>query len=262
MTVAPENVIFLYEAVKSLIENGYSEINLNCIYEKGWTEEHATIMYYQLKTLAEYILKNDLEDKLYISMFEEDFFRAKKPTELDNWCGGNGSMLAVDWKGDIYPCIRYMESSLGTEVKPLIIGNVDSGMMINQEQIDCVCGLKKVDRRTQSTDECFDCPIAEGCSWCFKAGTLITTHNGLIPIEDIKIGDSVLSGTGNSQIVSNINKRYTKDTLSIKASGTPIIYTTKEHPFIVKKLTQYNTHGLHGIYSEPQWVKAEDIKKI
>ena len=26
--------------------------------------------------------------------------------------------------------------------------------------------MKAVDRRTQSTDECFYCPIAEGCSYC------------------------------------------------------------------------------------------------
>ena len=30
----------------------------------------------------------------------------------------------------------------------------------------CAHCLKCIDRRTQSTDECFDCPIAEGCAWC------------------------------------------------------------------------------------------------
>jgi hypothetical protein len=38
-------------------------------------------------------------------------------------------MISVDYKGDIYPCIRYMESSLGNEVPPVIIGNVYDGVM-------------------------------------------------------------------------------------------------------------------------------------
>jgi len=38
MTLAPANVMYTFEAVKSLIEQGYTEINLNCVFEKGWTE--------------------------------------------------------------------------------------------------------------------------------------------------------------------------------------------------------------------------------
>jgi radical SAM protein with 4Fe4S-binding SPASM domain len=38
-------------------------------------------------------------------------------------------MIAVDYKGDIYPCIRYMESSLGNSAPPIIIGNVYDGIM-------------------------------------------------------------------------------------------------------------------------------------
>lgn len=77
MTLAPENINYTYEAVKGLIEEGYTEINLNCIFEKGWTNEHATILYNQLKELANYILDNNLEDELYISMFEESYFHSK-----------------------------------------------------------------------------------------------------------------------------------------------------------------------------------------
>jgi len=34
-------------------------------------------------------------------------------------------MLAFDYNGLAYPCLRYMESSLGNKVKPIVIGNVD-----------------------------------------------------------------------------------------------------------------------------------------
>ena len=166
MTLAPENINYTYEAVKGLIEEGYTEINLNCIFEKGWTNEHATILYNQLKELANYILDNNLEDELEISMFEESFFRPKERNDTQNWCGGNGAMIAVDWKGDIYPCIRYMESSLGESVPPVIIGNVDTGIITDAKCKACIEKLKSINRINQSTEECINCPIAEGCAWC------------------------------------------------------------------------------------------------
>ena len=166
MTLAPENVAYTYEAVVSLIENGYDDINLNCVYEKGWEQEDATTLYYQLKKLADYVIDNKLYDTHYISMFKENIGKNLSPEENGNWCGGTGAMIAVDYKGDIYPCIRYMESSLGDNVKPLIIGNVYDGIMKKQCEKDCVACLNSITRRSQSTDECFDCPIGEGCAWC------------------------------------------------------------------------------------------------
>lgn len=166
MTLAPQNISHTFDAVKSLIESGYTEIHLNCVYEEGWTVEHAKILYDQLKQLADYMLERDLAEKIYVAMFEETFFRPKEPDDLQNWCGGNGAMIACDWKGDVYPCIRYMESSLGDDVPPLIVGNLETGILKTEAQKKCLACLKRVDRRTQSTDECFYCPIAEGCSWC------------------------------------------------------------------------------------------------
>ena len=75
-------------------------------------------------------------------------------------------MISVDWKGDIYPCIRYMESSLGKNIEPIIIGNVNTGIMTDAKCRNCIQKLKSVNRINQSTDECIDCPIAQGCSWC------------------------------------------------------------------------------------------------
>ena len=49
MTIAPQNVAYVFNAVKNLIDLGYKEINLNCVFEEGWTAEHAKILYNQLK---------------------------------------------------------------------------------------------------------------------------------------------------------------------------------------------------------------------
>lgn len=166
MTLSPANVMYTFDAVKGLIEQGYKEINLNCVFEKGWEEKDATILYKQLEQLSDYILENNLEDELYISMYEENLFHPKDKNDTQNWCGGNGAMISVDWKGDIYPCIRYMESSLGNNIEPIIIGNVNDGIMTNAKCRNCIMTLKGVNRINQSTEECINCPIAEGCAWC------------------------------------------------------------------------------------------------
>lgn len=168
ITIAPANVMHVFDAITHMIELGYNEINANCVYEDGWKPIHATTLYNQMKLLADYFLEHnmDFERSFYCSLFNEDAFHPKEEDDLQNWCGGNGVMLSVDPEGIIYPCLRYMESSLGGQQKPYSIGDVDTGIC----QCDChkcrVECLKKINRRTQSTDECFYCPIAEGCSWC------------------------------------------------------------------------------------------------
>lgn len=168
ITIAPANVMHVFDAITHMIELGYNEINANCVYEDGWKPIHATTLYNQMKLLADYFLEHnmDFERSFYCSLFNEDAFHPKEEDDLQNWCGGNGVMLSVDPEGIIYPCLRYMESSLGGQQKPYSIGDVDTGIC----QCDChkcrVECLKKINRRTQSTDECFYCQIAEGCSWC------------------------------------------------------------------------------------------------
>ncbi|WOC32826.1 MULTISPECIES: hypothetical protein [Caproicibacterium] len=166
MTLAPGNIRYTCDAVKNLIALDYNQIFLNCVYEKGWTQEHAKILYQQLKELADYLLENSLEDEIYLSIFEEFIGHKMKSDDNENWCGGTGYMIAVDYKGDIFPCLRYMESSLGEDVPPVVIGNVHDGIMATPDQCGCVHCMKCVTRRSQSTDECFNCPIAQGCAWC------------------------------------------------------------------------------------------------
>lgn len=166
ITLSPENIKFTYEAISSFIDQGQKEIFANCVFEKGWELNHAKIFYQQLIQLADFLIDNNLEEKIYISLFESNNFHPKAIDDEQNWCGGNGRMLALDYKGDIYPCIRYMESSLGNNIKPIIIGTVDTGFMATDDQIKYVKQLKSINRINQSTKECIDCPIAEGCSWC------------------------------------------------------------------------------------------------
>lgn len=168
VTLAPGNINYMYSAIMHMVDMGYTEVLANCVYEEGWTYDHAKIFYEQGKKLSDEFLRRDLdfEEDFYCSLFEENYFHPKEENDLENWCGGNGVMIACDWDGQIYPCIRYMPMSLGDRREPMVLGNVDDGILQTNKCRACFELLRSVDRRTQSTDECFNCPIAEGCSWC------------------------------------------------------------------------------------------------
>lgn len=164
MTLAPENISHTYDAVISLIENGYTEINLNCVFEEGWQVEHAKILYSELKRVADYIINKDLVDKISLSIFDER--HGHKEIEDRNWCGGTGLMLAIDPDGRYFPCIRYMESSLAGKREPYSIGNISCGIGktdVCRDRLNC---LDCITRSSQSSEKCISCPIASGCAWC------------------------------------------------------------------------------------------------
>lgn len=167
VTIAPGNISYVSKALKHMIKLGYEEINANCVYEEGWNLEHAHELYKQMKEFSNYLIDNDLEDKIYCSLYEEKFFKPKDLQSLDCWCGGtNSMMLSCDPDGWLYPCIRYMESSLGEKQSPIRIGHVDYGIYKTEEEKNVEKCMNCVTRRTQSSDKCFYCPIAEGCSDC------------------------------------------------------------------------------------------------
>lgn len=167
ITIAPANVRYLFSAITHMIEEGYHSVVSNCVFEKGWTVEHARELYRQLVRLADYFYEHDLYADDCTTLFEEQAFCPVDYAQDDkNWCGGTGKMLAVDWRGIFYPCLRYMPSSLGAARKPLVVGTVERGLCKTQEEKCLRCRLDGITATSQSTEECIRCPIRAGCAWC------------------------------------------------------------------------------------------------
>lgn len=166
MTICPENITWTYEAFLNLVDLGYPVIHGNCVYEKGWTLNHAIILYDQLKKIADYILDNDLENSVEFSMFDEKHCIPLFEKDNNNYCGSTGCMLICDPDGNIAPCVRFLKSSLGEEVGDFTIGHLRSGIGIEDEDKKNIETLDAITRRSQSTDECWHCPIGAGCGWC------------------------------------------------------------------------------------------------
>lgn len=162
ITLSPDNMNNLLDCVKFFVDLGVKVVNMNCVYEAKWTYDDAAKLYKLLKELADYLLQ---QDGVSCSMFNYNFFHPLDPTEIQCWCGGGGRMLAFDWDGVAYPCPRFCPTSLGKDIPAISIGDVktvfcgDTGKATHSE-------LEAITRRTKSTDECFDCPIAAGCSDC------------------------------------------------------------------------------------------------
>lgn len=166
MTIAPENIEWTYKAFENLLNLGYYYIHSNVVYEEGWDISHAKIFYKELKKVADLLLDRNLENEIYTSLFEELMFHPMTESDNQNYCGSTGCMIACDPKGGIYPCIRFMSSSLGDSVEPLEIGHIDEGIGVTDKHKAKISELNSVTRKSQSTDECYNCPIAMGCGWC------------------------------------------------------------------------------------------------
>lgn len=167
ITVSPDNINYLDQCLRQMISEGFKQINCNTVYEKGWEIIHAQTLYNQLKSFTDWFIENKYNPyDIRISILDEMKGCPDFETNNNNWCGGTGDMLAFDYKGDMYPCIRYMATSLGDQQKPLLIGDLKNGLFVTEEHKQIRDTLDAVTRRSQSTDSCFYCPISTGCAWC------------------------------------------------------------------------------------------------
>lgn len=85
-------------------------------------------------------------------------------------CGGTGSMLSLRPNGQFYPCIRYMPTSVGDDVKDLCIGNIDDGIIGREQGSEVLQMMDDITRRSQMNDICYECPIGNDCAACSALG--------------------------------------------------------------------------------------------
>lgn len=104
---------------------------------------------------------------------------------------------------------------------------------------------------------------------CFLAGTLVMTKQGLMPIEEIKVGDMVLTHKGRWRPVTKTWKQRS-ETVEVKGYGHYGLVTTPGHAFYSKHITtRYpnrkkpngNRIGpVRTLVENPYWPEARDMK--
>jgi site-specific DNA-cytosine methylase len=97
---------------------------------------------------------------------------------------------------------------------------------------------------------------------CFAAGTLILTEQGLVAIEDVRVGDLVLTHRGRWMPVVSTMRRV-KDTIIVSGQGHYGIETTADHPFYARQQTRQWDNAKRDydrrVYSDPTWVNAATL---
>lgn len=97
---------------------------------------------------------------------------------------------------------------------------------------------------------------------CFIAGTLVLTDNGYKKIEDIQTGDCVLTHKNRFEKVVNLMINKTNHLIKINCMASEDLFTTKEHPFFVRKKYKEwdNSIGQYvRKFKSPEWINASKL---
>lgn len=160
VTISSADIPYIKDSVLHLYSLGIHEVNINCVFEDVWNDGDDILFEQQLIELADAIIEGEYYKEYSCSFYVEHL---GKPLDCilhnQNWCGA-GRMLAIDAAGNFYPCTRFAQYSL-RDKKAWIIGNIHDGIDKNK-----IRGFLTLDRCTQSTQECINCEVAEGCAWC------------------------------------------------------------------------------------------------
>lgn len=109
------------------------------------------------------------------------------------------------------------------------------------------------------------CDVPDADLWCFGfpcfvADTLVNTEEGFKAIQDVAVGDYVVTHKNRLRKVIQTMNRETNHIVSIKTYGADIIQTTPNHPFWAREKSYSYEHGKRKkVIGAPKWVKAKEL---
>ena len=99
---------------------------------------------------------------------------------------------------------------------------------------------------------------------CFTGDTLVLTDDGYKRIDEINIGDKVLTHTNQYKKVTNVFNQGVKDIINVKGMAVHNIKTTENHKFLTRerhRVWNNDKRSYDRLFHEPQWVEAKDLTK-
>ena len=93
---------------------------------------------------------------------------------------------------------------------------------------------------------------------CFVAGTLVLTDKGYKSIEDVKIGDMVMTHNNRFRKVVDAGKKPAKEIVKIRSMMFDEIFCTPNHPFYTRKRYRKG-HKSIRCFAEPVWKSAQEL---
>lgn len=110
--------------------------------------------------------------------------------------------------------------------------------------IDGNCTFKTMDGQEHQIDGKWDLLIAHPP--CFVAGTKVITYDGIKNIEDVQIGDRVLTHTGAFKRVTDTMVHYASELVDVQIENSGHIYCTPNHRFYTQTVIKGRKRSLSG----------------
>lgn len=160
VTFASADLKYLKDSLIFLNSLGIPEIMATLVNEDVWSDGDEVIYERQLCELADYMIENDCPTDFAGGQFSENIGLPYTKNRLKvNWCNCGENNFEIDFKGDLYPCVRFLPFTLSKNERS--IGNIYKGVNINKLR-----PFEVLNFVNQSTEECLKCPVANGCGWC------------------------------------------------------------------------------------------------
>ena len=109
--------------------------------------------------------------------------------------------------------------------------------------------------------ELYDLDILDGSPPCFVGGTLVMTNKGFKEIQNLVIGDFVLTHENRFKRVTSVMSKDVESLYSLKIQGSTHLGVTGEHPFYTKRMNRRNKYGNRS-FSEPIWKDVKDLSIV
>lgn len=93
---------------------------------------------------------------------------------------------------------------------------------------------------------------------CFVAGTSVKTSDRYINIEDVNIGDKVLTHNNRYKTVLEVMKTPECSLYELETANSSPMKVTGNHPFYIREVIR-NSKGTKVSLSSPKWVDAKDL---
>lgn len=127
-TFASADLPFLKDSIIHLWDLGFKDVESNLVYEDVWKAGDPEIFEEQLKELADYMFESGRYKTNSVAYFSPTRGLPVGKKDLSsNRCGAGYKTVAFDYKGDIYPCIRFLEMCAENHAKR-VIGNIKEGI--------------------------------------------------------------------------------------------------------------------------------------
>lgn len=158
MVISHADIPYVKDSLVHLVQLGIKSIDVNPCIEDVWHVDDGNKLEKQLILFADFIIQNDLWRNLNISCFHQNIGSSILENCVQSPCGG--MTLAIDFKGDLFTCMRFAQYSLRSR-KERIVGNVNKGVDWNEMR-----PFQLLYTDIVSSNKCIDCEVAGGCKWC------------------------------------------------------------------------------------------------